>query len=67
MKNSETLALISVKNITSGGPGDFKFNQNYPNPFNPLVKTHYVGRKDAGTYYEVFGGNGYRAEFIIVI
>jgi len=82
-KDFETLPLISVKNITSGGPRAFELNQNYPNPFNPktqigytlrlpqeislkvydangrLVKTLFVGRKDAGTYYEVFGGSQY--------
>jgi uncharacterized protein (DUF1501 family) len=82
-KNFDTLPLVSVKHITSGGPRAFELKQNYPNPFNPitqisytlrlpqsislkvydtngrLVKTLFQGHKDAGTFFEYFGGNQY--------
>lgn len=43
-KEFDTLPLISVKHITSGGPRAFELNQNYPNPFNPRTRISYTLR-----------------------
>ncbi len=43
-KEFETLPLVSVKHITSGGPKAFEIFQNYPNPFNPVTTINYTLR-----------------------
>ena len=43
-KEFESLPLVSVKHLTSGGPRAFELLQNYPNPFNPVTTIRYTLR-----------------------
>jgi len=57
-KEYETLPLISVKHITSGGPRAFELNQNYPNPFNPRTQITYTLRLPQNISLNVYDSNG---------
>ena len=57
-KSFETLPLISVKHITSGGPRAFELNQNYPNPFNPRTQISYTLRLPQQISLKIFDANG---------
>ncbi len=57
-KNFETLPLVSVKHISSGGPRAFELNQNYPNPFNPSTRITYTLRLPQVISLKIFDVNG---------
>jgi len=57
-KDFDTLPLVSVKHITSGGPRAFELNQNYPNPFNPRTKISYTLRLPQVISLKVFDSTG---------
>jgi hypothetical protein len=40
-RSFDTLPLIAVKHVVSGGPISFSLFQNYPNPFNPATSVDY--------------------------
>ena len=58
LKEFDTLPLISVKSITSGGPQAFTLDQNYPNPFNPVTKINYTLRVPQIISLKVFDATG---------
>ena len=57
-RSFETLPLISVKNIASGGPTAFQLKQNYPNPFNPSTTISYSLRVPQTIKLKVFSPVG---------
>lgn len=56
--NFDPLPLISVKNISSGGPSSFDLKQNYPNPFNPKTKIDYTLRLPQNFALKVYDVTG---------
>ena len=56
--NFDPLPLISVKNISSGGPSSFDLKQNYPNPFNPRTKIDYTLRLPQNFALKVYDSTG---------
>lgn len=57
-KSFDPLPLISVKNISSGGPGSFDIKQNYPNPFNPTTRIDYTLRLPQSFALKIYDANG---------
>lgn len=53
-KDFDTLPLVSVNNISSGGPSSFDMKQNYPNPFNPRTRIDYILRRPQSFALKVY-------------
>ena len=57
-KNFETLPLVSVNSISSGGPSSFELKQNYPNPFNAGTQIVYILRRPQSFALKVYDAVG---------
>ncbi len=47
-------AVTSLKEISSGTPGEFSLKQNYPNPFNPVTQIEFTIQKSSSVSLKIF-------------
>jgi len=58
LNNFDTLPLVAVNSISSGGPSSFDIKQNYPNPFNPGTRIDYTLRRPQSFALKVYDSIG---------
>jgi hypothetical protein len=57
-KDFETIPLVSINSLSSGGPRSFDLKQNYPNPFNPSTRIDYTLRRPQNFALKVYDAVG---------